>query len=70
MAFEASDLTSEDGVKLLSQLLRDAGVSAVLWGDYLLNVYGVVYGVLAIIGVRLAIPLARLLLEADLRRRA
>ncbi|KAH9907878.1 hypothetical protein F4778DRAFT_452334 [Xylariomycetidae sp. FL2044] len=36
-----SDMISEDGVKLISGLLADAGVPSVLWGDFLLNVYGV-----------------------------
>ncbi|KAI0010884.1 hypothetical protein F4779DRAFT_626890 [Xylariaceae sp. FL0662B] len=31
----------EDLVKSLSQLLHDAGVQSVLWGDYLLTIYGV-----------------------------
>ncbi|KAI1647084.1 uncharacterized protein F4817DRAFT_316177 [Daldinia loculata] len=35
------DALDEDFVKSISQLLSDAGVPSVLWGDYLLTVYGV-----------------------------
>ncbi|KAI1284406.1 hypothetical protein F5Y07DRAFT_393375 [Xylaria sp. FL0933] len=37
----ASKMTSQDGVKFISALLADAGVPSVLWGEYLLNVYGI-----------------------------
>ncbi|KAI2610613.1 uncharacterized protein GGS25DRAFT_518912 [Hypoxylon fragiforme] len=35
------DTHDQDFVKSISQLLSDAGVPSVLWGDYLLTVYGV-----------------------------
>lgn len=41
MSSPASEMTSEDGVKSISALLAAVGVPSVLWGEYLLNVYGV-----------------------------
>lgn len=35
------DTHDQDFVKSISQILSDAGVPSVLWGDYLLTVYGV-----------------------------
>ncbi|KAF2968905.1 hypothetical protein GQX73_g4676 [Xylaria multiplex] len=41
MPSTASEMTSQDGVKFISGLLAGVGVPSILWGEYLLNVYGV-----------------------------
>ncbi|KAI0517887.1 hypothetical protein F5B22DRAFT_602856 [Xylaria bambusicola] len=41
MPSTASDPLSQDGVKSISALLAGVGVPSILWGEYLLTVYGV-----------------------------
>ncbi|KAI0905540.1 hypothetical protein F4823DRAFT_133966 [Ustulina deusta] len=41
MPSAVSEMTSQDGVKSISALLAGVGVPSILWGEYLLNVYGV-----------------------------
>ncbi|KAI1262182.1 hypothetical protein F5Y18DRAFT_162602 [Xylariaceae sp. FL1019] len=41
MALVVPNMTSQDGVKFISGLLADDGVSSMLWGEFLLNIYGV-----------------------------
>ncbi|KAI0415953.1 hypothetical protein F5X98DRAFT_345393 [Xylaria grammica] len=41
MAPAALEWTSQDGVKYISGLLANVGVPSILWGEYLLNVYGI-----------------------------
>lgn len=41
MSARALNMKGEDGVKSISALLAGVGVPSVLWGEYLINVYGV-----------------------------